>query len=888
VENMDTYRDQDMGEVIVRKPFCRVSCVEARWFDGLITIHNGNNNVTYQMAHSHPRKRRKQIRNEDLHIELDYYSEEYDEEREMEPRHALVRETTLVFRTGSPSAQRQRGRVVEFEDAPNRDGSKVESLQPFNGHMPTYVNPYFLPNAGMTYDQPSSYSFHAQGGNVFSERASACHPYGGYTLHAPMSNYGLFADSTGCVTPFVCWIKDYPLPDGLKIPSHPAICSPILSKTSHGYGGTVKKQTFLPLIRVCWRRLILGLKQKKSLPMEYQMITEKVSTDLIKSPREILATEKEAKTFEQPPSMVRSRRSRDMSKYCHFHEDHGHDTNQCRELRHQIEETIKSGKLAHLVKGIKKGKTKALGDHLPLISSYDNSSDPVIIWVRISERQVNRAYKDSGSSYEVIYEHCFLKLKPSIRALRVDSKIPLIGFLGEQSGPLEEVPLEVTIGESPYTRKETLNFVIVSSDSHHDLLLGRTAMKKMSIVVSRVHATIKFHTPYIIGTMSSTYESNKVEEGQKRYAEKTIIIKKLPTSFKKRLQDLLRSNANVFTWTYADITGIPRTITVGGKPVNTEHKLNEYNHIKPIKPKKHGLCLDRKEAACKEVNKLTNVGALRKAKDQTWVANLVMVYHQTQMDKGDEDKTSFFIRKGVFCYWKMPFGLKNARATYQRLVDKKAHSKGNLITKQGIKANPSKVMAVTVLEPPRTLKDVHSLNGKLASLSRFLLKSAEKSLPFFKALKSCTNKKTIRWTVDTEKDFLKMKEFMEILPTLTAPMKGEVLVMYLAALIEYISDVLLAKKEKRQVPIYFVSRVLPRAEPNYLELEKLILALVHITRRLQRYFQAHLIQVLTNKPIKQILARPEKSGRIAKWAIKLEEHDIEFKGRDSVKGRISS
>ncbi|GKB15374.1 putative RNA-directed DNA polymerase [Tanacetum coccineum] len=165
---------------------------------------------------------------------------------------------------------------------------------------------------------------------------------------------------------------------------------------------------------------------------------------------------------------------------------------------------------------------------------------------------------------------------------------------------------------------------------------------------------------------------------------------------------------------------------------------------------------------------------------------------------------------------------------------KKAHSKGHLITKQGIKANPSKVMAVTNLEPPRTLKDVHSLNGKLASLSRFLSKSAEKSFPFFKALKSCTDKKTIWWTVDTEKDFLKMKEFMEILPTLTAPMKGKVLVMYLAALIEYISDVLLAEREKRQVPIYFVSRVLPGAEPDYLELEKLILALVHVTRRLQR------------------------------------------------------
>ncbi|GKC62197.1 hypothetical protein Tco_1089795 [Tanacetum coccineum] len=55
VENMDGYRYQDMGDVIFGEPFCKASCVEARRFDGLITIHNGNDNVTYQMTRSHPR-----------------------------------------------------------------------------------------------------------------------------------------------------------------------------------------------------------------------------------------------------------------------------------------------------------------------------------------------------------------------------------------------------------------------------------------------------------------------------------------------------------------------------------------------------------------------------------------------------------------------------------------------------------------------------------------------------------------------------------------------------------------------------------------------------------------------------------------------------------------
>ncbi|GJZ98187.1 reverse transcriptase domain-containing protein [Tanacetum coccineum] len=151
---------------------------------------------------------------------------------------------------------------------------------------------------------------------------------------------------------------------------------------------------------------------------------------------------------------------------------------------------------------------------------------------------------------------------------------------------------------------------------------------------------------------------------------------------------------------------------------------------------------------------------------------------------------------------------------------------------------------------------------------------------------NCMSKETVQWTADAEEAFRKMKELIEILPTLTAPIKGKAFIMYLTASTENISVVLLAEREKRQVPIYFISRVLQVAELNYPELEKLIPALVYAARRLRRYFQAYPIRVLTDKPIKQILARPEKSGRISKWAIKLGEHDIKFIGHNSVKGQL--
>ena len=182
--------------------------------------------------------------------------------------------------------------------------------------------------------------------------------------------------------------------------------------------------------------------------------------------------------------MTSKGRNRDMTKYCHFHEDFGHETNSCRELKKQIEEVVRSGQLTHLVKGIRKGKEKIADTPLekndvgeapilmvrrggpsqkrkeveestlkmrevtfPPLADQPPSDDPVVIKVLIFNREVNRAYMDCGSSCEIIYEHCFLKLKPSIRSQRVDSKIPLVGFSGEHSWPLGEVPLDITIGE---------------------------------------------------------------------------------------------------------------------------------------------------------------------------------------------------------------------------------------------------------------------------------------------------------------------------------------------------------------------------------------------------------------------------------------------------------
>ncbi|XP_071708662.1 uncharacterized protein [Rutidosis leptorrhynchoides] len=181
---------------------------------------------------------------------------------------------------------------------------------------------------------------------------------------------------------------------------------------------------------------------------------------------------------------------------------------------------------------------------------------------------------------------------------------------------------------------------------------------------------------------------------------------------------------------------------------------------------------------------------------------------------------------------------------------------------------------------------MQSLNGKLASLSRFLSKGAERQLPFLKVLKGCLGANKITWTEEADRAFVDMKAHIANLPTLTSPQIGETLYLYLATSKECINAVLTEECERVQVPIYFVSRVLQGAEVNYPELEKLTLALVHTARKLRRYFQAHPIIVLTNKQIRQVLMRPEKSRRMAKWSIELGEHDIDFQARHSIEAQV--
>jgi hypothetical protein len=134
-----------------------------------------------------------------------------------------------------------------------------------------------------------------------------------------------------------------------------------------------------------------------------------------------------------------------------------------------------------------------------------------------------------------------------------------------------------------------------------------------------------------------------------------------------------------------------------------------------------------------------------------------------------------------------------------------------LVSTKGIEANPSKIEAILRMEPP-----TQRLTGRLASLNRFISRSAERNLPFFDVLKSA---EVFQWGLTQQKAFEELKQYLIDLTTLTPPVLGAPLLLYVAASHSAVSVALVQEKlegqAKKQVPVYFVSEVLSLSKKNY-------------------------------------------------------------------------
>ncbi|KAL0295551.1 UNVERIFIED_CONTAM: Retrovirus-related Pol polyprotein from transposon opus [Sesamum calycinum] len=196
---------------------------------------------------------------------------------------------------------------------------------------------------------------------------------------------------------------------------------------------------------------------------------------------------------------------------------------------------------------------------------------------------------------------------------------------------------------------------------------------------------------------------------------------------------------------------------------------------------------------------------------------------------------------------------------------------GFMVTQQGIKANPAKIKAIMDMGPPTNINEVQRLTGRMAALSQFLSKSAEKGLPFFKTLRNVTN---FEWTEECQQASEELKAYLERLPLLVKPIPSGALYLYLSSTSQAISSVLVREENGDQTPIYYVSKVFNRAECRYPPIEKMALALVTTARKLHPYFLSYPVGVKTNTPLKQVLGRPEALGRLVNGEYEAREESM--------------
>ncbi|KAL0457960.1 UNVERIFIED_CONTAM: hypothetical protein Slati_0423200 [Sesamum latifolium] len=184
--------------------------------------------------------------------------------------------------------------------------------------------------------------------------------------------------------------------------------------------------------------------------------------------------------------------------------------------------------------------------------------------------------------------------------------------------------------------------------------------------------------------------------------------------------------------------------------------------------------------------------------------------------------------------------------------------------------------------PPTNSNEVQQLTGRIIAPSQFISKSDEKSLPFFKILRKVKN---FEWTEKCQQALEDLKAYLEKLPLLVKPIPEDTLYLYISSTSQAVSSVLVREEEGTQTPIYYVRKVLNGIESRYPPIEKMALAMVVAARKLRPYFLSYPVGVRTNTPLKQVLGKPEASGRLVKWAIDLSEYDISYLPRTTIKAQ---
>ncbi|GJZ17320.1 hypothetical protein Tco_0553443 [Tanacetum coccineum] len=224
---------------------------------------------------------------------------------------------------------------------------------------------------------------------------------------------------------------------------------------------------------------------------------------------------------------------RNHTKFCEFHGEVGHNTDECMHLKKQIEEMLKVGKLSHLIKDLKQnsGKEQPKTAKKREITGKDKALAILMVqpWERVARQKITQSF---SPNIEILFppldEDEGTKFRPKIKNQLAPATTHLIGFSGEIIWPIGKIQLLVRIGDEEHSASAWMNFVVVRPEE--------ISQAPKPIVEERVKVAINTE-----------------------YPEQTIMIGfTLTEEGRNKLCDLLQRNLDIFAWKPADMTGVLR------------------------------------------------------------------------------------------------------------------------------------------------------------------------------------------------------------------------------------------------------------------------------------------------------------------------------------------